>query len=171
MMPSDARPSKPDRVSSRYRGKAAKKKGWKSRRNKAPEKPEPKPVEAAEAKVRRRPEWQIAREAGAERQAGALAGLEVARATAADHHVEISVSMISLSRRGKPTVAHVRFLKDAQVVAHYHPAAGRLFFGRKAKIADEGRYETVEEATARVIAFEDANRAADDRFQEPAMGV
>jgi hypothetical protein len=71
--------------------------------------------------------------------------------------------MIALSRRGKPTVAHVKFVKDGRLFAHYQPAAGRLFFGQKGKIADEGRYETVEEATIRVIAYEDEN-------QRPAEG-
>src|SRR5690606_37199059 len=130
----------------------------KSRKNKAPEKPEAKPVEVAQPKIRRRPEWQVVREAGAERQADALAGLEAARETAAYHHVEISVAMISLSRRAKPTVAHVKFVKDGRVFAHYHPAVGRLYFGRKGKIADEGRYETVEESTTRVLAHDNENR-------------
>lgn len=153
-MPSDGRRSTPDGGGSGYRNGAARKKVRKSRKNKAPEKPKAKPVEVVEPKVKRRPEWLVAREAGAERQADALAGLEAARGVAAGRGVEITVSMIALSRRGKPTVAHVRFLKGGQVFAHYHPAVGRLFFGRKGKIADEGRYRTVEEAAVRVIAYD-----------------
>ena len=160
MMPSAIRSSKSDQATSSYRDKANQRRVRKSRKNKAFEKPEAKPVKVAQPKIKRRPEWQVAREVGAERQAEALAGLEAAREAAAYHHVEISVSMISLSRRAKPTVAHVRFLKDAQVIAHYYPAVGRLFFGRKGKLADEGRFETVEEATARAIAYESENRVA-----------
>jgi hypothetical protein len=118
-------------------------------------------------KAKRRPEWQTVREAGAERQAAALTGLDAARVAAALRHVEISVSMVALSRRGKTTVAHVRFLKDAEVIAHYQPAVGRLFFGRKGKIGDKGRYATIEEATARVIAFDAENRVGEDRLPEP----
>lgn len=145
--------SKSDRDGSSYKDKASRSRVRESRKNKATKQPEAKPVEVEQPKIKRRPEWQVNREAGAERQADALTGLEAARADAASHHVEISVSMISLSRRAKPTVAHVKFLNDGRVFAHYHPAVGRLFFGRKGKIADEGRYDAVEEATVRVIAY------------------
>ena len=152
-MPAHIPASKSDRDSSAYRGNANRTRIRKSRKNKAPKKPETKSIEPAPPRVKRRPEWQVIRQAGAERQADALAGLEAARAAAADYHLEISVAMIALSRRAKPTVAHVKFLKAGRVFAHYHPAIGRLFFGRKGKIADEGRHETVEEATTRVIAY------------------
>jgi hypothetical protein len=142
-------------------GKRARRSGWKARAGRGPEKAKARGDEIEKPKARRRPEWQAVREAGAERQTAALAGLQAARAAAALRGIEISVSMISLSRRGKATVAHVRFLKDAEVIAHFHPAVGRLFFGRKGKIGDEGRYETVEEAAARVIAYDD--EAAEDR--------
>lgn len=167
-MHSHVRSSKSDRDSSSYRDKANQRRVRKSRKNKAPTKPGTKPAEVAHPKVKRRPEWQVVREAGAERQADALAGLEAALAAAADHHVEISVAMIALSRRAKPTVAHVKFLKDGRVFAHYRPAVGRLFFGRKGKIADEGRYETVEEATTRVVAYDSENRAVDDNSKGSA---
>lgn len=155
-MSSHSQPSKPRQNNSGPRDKAAKRKGRNSRKDMRPE----KPVEIAQPKIKRRPEWQVIREAGAERQADALAGLEAARAAAANHHVEISVSMISLSRRAKPTVSHVKFVKDGRVFAHYHPVVGRLFFGRKGKVADEGRFATVEEATTRVLAYDNANRRA-----------
>ena len=161
--------SGPERKNSRVRRKSAKKgKAWK---NKAPEKPAAKPVEVAEPKVKRRPEWLVVREAGAERQAEALVGLDAARETAGYHGIEISVSMIALSRRGKPTVAHVRFTKGGRVFAHYHPAVGRLFYGRKGKIADEGRYETVEEATGRVIAYDAENGGGEFSPSSPRGGA
>lgn len=141
------------------RGKAAKKK-WQSRKLKSPEKAEVKVGEVSKREAKRRPEWHAAREAGAARQAEALAGLAAARAATSGRRIEILVSLFSPSRRSKPTLAHVQFVKDGQVFAHYYPAASRLFFGRKGKIADEGRYETLEEATLRVVAYDDEIPAA-----------
>ncbi len=52
----------------------------------------------------------------------------------------------------------MKFIKNGRVFAHYHPAVDRLFFGRKGKIADEGRFETVEDATTRVLAYDSEKR-------------
>lgn len=115
----------------RRSGAAAKEKVWQARCHKEPEKAEVNAGEVTKRKAERRPEWHVAGKIGAGRQADAPAGLDAARAAAARPRVEILVSMFSPSRRSKPTLAHVQFVKDGQVFAHFYAATGRLFVGQR----------------------------------------